>query len=39
MFQITPFIKVESGKIKNPTIKTIQKIAKALGISLEELLK
>jgi len=32
-------VKIESGKIKNPTIKTAQKIAKALGISLGELLK
>jgi len=32
-------IKIESGKIKNPTIKTAQKIAKTLGISSEELLK
>lgn len=32
-------IKIESGGIKNPTIKTIQKIAKALDVSLDELLK
>ena len=30
-------IKIESGAIKNPTIETVQKIAKALGVSLDEL--
>ena len=29
---------VENGK-KNPTLSTIEKIAKALGVSLEELMK
>jgi len=32
-------IKIESGTIQNPTIKTMQKIAKALNTSLDELTK
>lgn len=32
-------IKIESGGIRNPTIGTAQKIAKALGVSLNELVK
>lgn len=32
-------VNIEAGKQKNPTIDTIRKIAKALGVSLEELLK
>jgi len=32
-------IKIESGGIKNPTIKTAKKIAKALKISLDELIE
>ena len=32
-------IKIESGGIQNPTIETAQKIAKALGVSLDELTK
>ena len=32
-------IKIESGAIKNPTIETVQKIAKALDISLDKLTK
>jgi len=32
-------IKIESGGIQNPTIKTAQKIAKALEVSLDELMK
>jgi len=32
-------IKIESGGIQNPTIKTVQKIAKALGVSLDDLMK
>lgn len=32
-------VNIEAGKQKNPTIETIRKIAKALGVSLEELLK
>ncbi len=30
-------IKIESGAIQNPTIETVQKIAKALDVSLDEL--
>lgn len=32
-------IKIESGAIQNPTIETVQKIAKALDVSLDELTK
>jgi transcriptional regulator with XRE-family HTH domain len=32
-------IKIESGKNMNPTIKTLMKIANALGVSLDELVK
>jgi transcriptional regulator with XRE-family HTH domain len=32
-------IKIESGGIKNPTIDTVQKIAKALGVSVDVLIK
>jgi len=32
-------IKIESGRIQSPTIDTVQKIAKALGIGLEDLMK
>lgn len=32
-------IKIESGGIQSPTIDTIQKIAKALNISLDDLTK
>ena len=32
-------IKLESGVNKNPTIKTIQQIAAALQVSLDELMK
>lgn len=32
-------IKLETGGITNPTIETLQKIAKALGVSIENLLK
>ena len=32
-------IKLESGGITNPTIETLQKIAKALGVSVDDLLK
>jgi transcriptional regulator with XRE-family HTH domain len=32
-------IKIESGVIQSPTINTVQKIAKALGVSLDNLLK
>jgi len=32
-------IKIESGGIQSPTIDTVQKIAKALGIGVEDLIK
>jgi len=32
-------IKIESGGIQSPTIATVQKIAKALGVSLDDLMK
>lgn len=32
-------IKLETGGITNPTIKTLAKIAKALGVNIEELIK
>lgn len=32
-------IKIESGGIQSPTIGTVQKIAKALGVSLDDLIK
>ena len=32
-------IKIESGGIQSPTIDTAQKIAKALGVSLDDLMK
>jgi len=32
-------VKIESGENPNPTIETLQKIAKALNISIESLLK
>lgn len=32
-------VKIESGENLNPTIGTLQKIAKALGISIDELIK
>lgn len=32
-------IKIESGGIQSPTIDTVQKIAKALGVGVEDLLK
>jgi transcriptional regulator with XRE-family HTH domain len=32
-------IKIESGSNTNPTIDTLTKIAKALGVSVDELLK
>jgi len=31
-------IKLESGRITNPTIETLQKLAKALGVSVDKLL-
>ena len=32
-------IKIESGGIQNPTINTVQKIAKALGVDVNDLIK
>lgn len=32
-------VNIESGKQTNPTIETVSKIAKALGVDIEELLK
>ena len=32
-------VKIESGENPNPTIETLQKVAKALNISIENLLK
>lgn len=32
-------INIESGKQQNPTIETVKKIAKALNVSIEELVK
>jgi transcriptional regulator with XRE-family HTH domain len=32
-------IKIESGANKKPTLKTLQKLAKALGVTIDELLK
>lgn len=32
-------IKIESGGIQSPTIDTVQKIASALGVGVEDLLK
>ncbi|KUK66376.1 MAG: transcriptional regulator, XRE family [Parcubacteria bacterium 34_609] len=32
-------IKIESGGIQSPTIDTVQKIAKALSVGLEDLMK
>jgi len=32
-------IKLESGGITNPSIDTLQKLAKALGVSVDDLLK
>lgn len=32
-------IKIESGTVQNPTIVTLSKIAKALGVSVNDLIK
>ncbi len=32
-------VKIESGESKNPTIKTVAGIAKALGVSMDGLIK
>jgi transcriptional regulator with XRE-family HTH domain len=36
---LTTLVKLESGANKNPTIKTLAKIATALGVSLDDLIK
>ena len=35
----TTLIKVESGAVNKPSVQTMAKIAKALGVSIEDLLK
>lgn len=35
----TTLTKVESGVVKKPSVQTMAKIAKALGVSIEELIK
>ena len=32
-------VKIEAGKNKNPTLKTLKKIARVLGVSVDELIK
>ena len=32
-------VKIETGESPNPTVETLEKIAKALGVSIEDLLK
>ena len=32
-------VKIESGETKNPTIDTVKKISKALGVTIDNLLK
>ncbi len=36
---LNTIVNLEAGNNPNPTIETIEKIAKALGVSIEELLK
>ncbi|MFA5387426.1 MAG: helix-turn-helix transcriptional regulator [Candidatus Paceibacterota bacterium] len=36
---LNTIVKVENGSNKNPTIETLQKIAKALGVQVDDLLK
>lgn len=35
----TTFMKVESGTVNKPNVQTMAKIAKALGVSIEDLIK
>jgi transcriptional regulator with XRE-family HTH domain len=35
----TTLIKIEQGKVENPTIKTLKKIASALEVSVDDLIK
>jgi len=39
MSQYTTLAKIESGVNENPAIKTLQKIAKALSVRIDDLLK
>jgi len=39
MFTYNTITKIESGANTNPTIDTLTKIAKALGVSVDDLLK
>lgn len=34
----TTLVKIESGQVKNPTVKTLKKIASALDITVDNLL-
>jgi len=36
---LNTFTKIESGLSKEPTIKTVSKIARVLGVSVDELIK
>ncbi|MCD6097185.1 helix-turn-helix transcriptional regulator [bacterium] len=36
---LNTIVKIETGKNPNPTLETIQKIAKALNVEVEKLLK
>ena len=36
---LNPIVNIESGERPNPTIETLQKIANALEVSIEELIK
>jgi len=36
---LNTIVKIETGESPNPTVETLEKIAKALGVSIEELLK
>lgn len=36
---LNTIVKIETGEKPNPTIETLEKIAKALGVSIEDLIK
>jgi len=36
---LNTIVKIENGVNQNPTFETLQKIAKALGVSIEDLIK
>ena len=36
---LNTIVKIETGENPNPTLETLQKIAKALGVSVDKLLK